>query len=194
MQHKAKLKDGTDVIIRELTLDDLDQSVAFFKALPKEDRIYLRVDVTKPENVERRIKMMKFGEVMRLVAIIDDEIVADGALELETEEWEEHMAEIRLIVAHPYQRKGLGMIMARELFALASGRNVEEIVVKFMEPQSSARKVFEKLGFHEDSVLHNYVKDIDGAKHDLVLMRCDLKSLWEKLDDYISNFDWQRTR
>ena len=194
MEHKAKLKDGTDVVIRELTIDDLEKSIAFFKALPKEDRIYLRVDVTKPENVENRIKMIKFGEVMRLVAIIDDEIVADGALELETEEWEEHMAEIRLIVAHPYQRRGLGMIMARELFALASGRNVEEIVVKFMEPQSSARKVFEKLGFHEDSVLHNYVKDIDGIKHDLVLMRCDLKSLWEKLDDYISNFDWQRTR
>lgn len=194
MEHKAKLKDGTDVVIRELALDDLDKSIAFFKGLPKEDRIYLRVDVTRPENVERRINMIKFGQVIRLVAFADNEIIADGALELETEEWEEHMAEIRLIVAHSYQRKGLGMIMARELFALASSRNVEEIVVKFMEPQSSARKVFEKLGFHEDSILHNYVKDIDGIKHDLVLMRCDLKSLWEKLDDYISNFDWQRTR
>ncbi len=194
MEHKAKLKDGTEVVIRELTIDDLDKSIAFFKALPKEDRIYLRVDVTKPENVEHRIQMMKFGKVKRLVAIIDDQIVADGALELETEEWEEHIAELRLIVGHSYQRRGLGMIMARELFAIAASKNVEEIVAKFMEPQVAAWKVIEKLGFHKDSILHDYVKDIDGVKHDLVLMRCDLKSLWQKLDDFLSDSDWQRTR
>ncbi|UCE66780.1 MAG: GNAT family N-acetyltransferase [Candidatus Zixiibacteriota bacterium] len=194
MEHKAKLKDGTEVVIRDLTIDDLDKSIAFFQALPKEDRIYLRVDVTKPENVERRIQMMKFGKVIRLVAVIDDQIVADGALELETEEWEEHIAELRLIVSHQYQRKGLGMIMARELFSIAASKNVEEIVVKFMEPQVAAWKVVEKLGFHKDSILHDYAKDIDGVKHDLVLMRCDLKSLWQKLDDFLSDFDWQRTR
>jgi L-amino acid N-acyltransferase YncA len=194
MEDKVKLKDGTDVVIRDLTMDDLDKSIAFFKELPKEDRIYLRVDVTKPENVEHRIQMMKFGKVIRLVAITDDRIIADGALELETEEWEEHIAELRLIVAHPYQRKGLGMIMARELFGIAASKNVEEVVVKFMEPQVAAWKVVEKLGFHKDSILHDYVKDIDGVKHDLVLMRCDLKSLWQKLDDFLSDFDWQRTR
>lgn len=194
MEDKIKLKDGTEAVIRDLTMDDLDKSIAFFKALPKEDRIFLRVDVTKPENVERRIQMIKFGKVIRLVALIGDEIVADGALELETEEWEEHIAELRLIVGRPYQRKGLGMIMARELFAIAASKNVEEIVVKFMEPQVAAWKVVEKLGFHKDSILHDYVKDIDGVKHDLVLMRCDLKSLWQKLDDFLSDFDWQRTR
>lgn len=194
MEDKIKLKDGTEAVIRDLTMDDLDKSIAFFKSLPKEDRIFLRVDVTKPENVERRIQMMKFGKVIRLVALIGDEIVADGALELETEEWEEHIAELRLIVGRPYQRKGLGMIMARELFAIAASKNVEEIVVKFMEPQVAAWKVVEKLGFHKDSILHDYVKDIDGVKHDLVLMRCDLKSLWQKLDDFLSDFDWQRTR
>jgi len=194
MEDKVKLKDGTEAVIRDLTMDDLDKSIAFFKALPKEDRIYLRVDVTKPENVERRIQMIKFGKVIRLVAVTDDQIVADGALELETEEWEEHIAELRLIVAHPYQRKGLGMIMARELFAIAASKNVEEIVVKFMEPQVAAWKVVEKLGFRKDSILHDYVKDIDGVKHDLVLMRCELKSLWQKLDDFLSDFDWQRTR
>ena len=38
MEHRVKLKDGTEVVIRELTLDDLEQSVEFFQALPKEDR------------------------------------------------------------------------------------------------------------------------------------------------------------
>jgi L-amino acid N-acyltransferase YncA len=194
MEHKVKLKDGTEVVIRELTLDDLEKSVGFFRELPKEDRVYLRVDVTKRENVEQRIKRMKIENVFRLVAVAGDRIVADGALELEAEEWEQHMAELRLIVAHDYQRKGLGLLMARELFTLAASKNVEEVVARFMAPQKSARNVLEKLGFHQDSILHDYVRDIDGKKRDLVLMRCDLKSLWEKLEDYISNFDWGRTR
>jgi len=194
MEHKVKLKDGTEVVIRELTIDDLEQSVAFFQALPKEDRVYLRVDVTIPENVEQRIKRMRIDNVHRLVALAGDRIVADGALELEAEEWEQHMAELRLIVAHDYQRKGLGLLMARELFTLAASKNVEEVVARFMAPQKAARSVLEKLGFHQDTVLHDYVRDIDGNKRDLVLMRCDLKSLWEKLEDYISSFDWKRTR
>jgi len=194
MEHKVKLKDGTEVVIRELALNDLEQSMAFFQALPKEDRVYLRVDVTKPENIEQRIKRMKIDNVYRYVAFAGDRIVADGALELEAEEWEQHMAELRLIVAHDYQRKGLGLLMARELFTLAASKNVEEVVARFMAPQKAARSVLEKLGFHQDTVLHDYVRDIDGNKRDLVLMRCDLKSLWEKLEDYISNFDWKRTR
>jgi L-amino acid N-acyltransferase YncA len=194
MEHKVKLKDGTEVVIRELTMDDLEKSVAFFQTLPKEDRVYLRVDVTKRENVEQRIKRMKIENVFRFVAVAGDRIVADGALELEAEEWEQHMAELRLIVAHDFQRKGLGLLMARELFTLAASKNVEEVVARFMAPQKSARNVLEKLGFHQDTVLHDYVRDIDGNKRDLVLMRCDLKSLWEKLEDYISGFDWGRTR
>ena len=84
--------------------------------------------------------------------------------------------------------------MARELFSIAASRNVEEIVVKFMEPQTAARRVFEKLGFHKDLVLKKYVKDIDGIRHDLVLMRCDLNSLWQKLEHFIADSDWIRTR
>lgn len=194
MEKKAKLKDGSEVLIRELKKDDLDKSLAFFRALPKEDRAYLRVDVTKRDVVERRIKAMESEEISRLVAVVDEEIVADGSLERERQEWKKHIAELRLIVAHPYQRKGLGLLMARELFALAASKKVEEILVKIMAPQVGALSIFKRLGFHQDAVLHDYVKDIDGEKHDLILMRCDLESLWRKLGDFMTDFDWQRTR
>lgn len=194
MEKKAKLKDGSEVLIRELKNDDLDKSLAFFRALPKEDRAYLRVDVTKRDVVERRINAMESEEISRLVAVVDGEIVADGSLEREHQEWKKHIAELRLIVAHPYQRKGLGLLMARELFALAASRKVEEILVRIMAPQVGALSIFKRLGFHQDAVLHDYVKDIDGEKHDLILMRCDLESLWRKLGDFMTDFDWQRSR
>ncbi|MFQ6113003.1 MAG: GNAT family N-acetyltransferase [bacterium] len=194
MKKVVKLKDGTEVIIRPLRRDDLDRSLAFFQALPAEDRAFLRRDVSKQEVVRQRILEMESGKARRLVAVHGEEIVADGSLELEGHGWKEHVGELRLIVARPFQRKGLGMLMARELYLLAASEKVEEIVVKMMRPQISAHSIFKKLGFCEDVTLREYVKDLGGTKQDLIIMRCDLKSLWREMEDYLAETDWQRTR
>lgn len=194
MENLVKLKDGTEVVIRSLTKDDLKRSLAFFQALSAADRAYLRRDVTSPSVVKQRILEMKLKNVRRLVAVYGDEIVADGALELEGQSWKEHVGELRLIVAPAFQRKGLGMLMARELYFLATSEKLEEIVVKMMRPQIAAHSIFKRLGFHEEVTLHDYVKDQSGSKQDLVLMRCDLKSMWRELQDFLEQSDWQRMR
>ena len=194
MNNLVTLKDGSEVLIRPMTTDDLDRSVAFFKSLPEEDRAYLRADTARLEVVERRIRVMQAGGVRRIVAILDDTIVADGALELQGPGWKEHVGELRLIVARPYQRKGLGMLMARELYRLAAAEKVKEIVVEMMRPQVAAQSIFLKLGFREGGVLPDHVRDLRGKKHDLVVMRCDMEALWQELEDYLAGMDWQRTR
>jgi len=194
MTTEAQLKDGTDVVIRPMTRDDVERSFAFFQSLPEEDRRYLRVDVTKRENVKRRIRTMGADHVKRLVAVVDDDVVADGALELSREEWTAHTGEIRLIVSRQYQRKGLGMLMARELYMLATGEKLEGIVVRMARPQVAARDIFHKLGFVEEYSLPNHVRDRAGGRHDLVLMRCDLAQMWRELETFFQHSDWQRAR
>ncbi len=189
MPTTVKLKDGTEVLIREMTKDDYERSLAFFRELPEEDMLFLRRDVSDPEVVRDRVEEAERGNVKRLVAVADDKIVADGALELAGHGWQQHMAELRLIIARPYQRKGLGTLMARELYRLASSEGVEEIVVRMMRPQTAARNIFRKLGFHEEILLPSFVKDHRGAKQDLILMRCDLKELWQRLETFLSELD-----
>jgi L-amino acid N-acyltransferase YncA len=194
MNTEVKLKDGTAVVIRPMRKKDLDRSCAFFKALSAEDRAYLRHDVSKREVVEERIGRIEPGAVERLVALVNDRIVADAALELERRGWKQHVAELRLIVAGDYQRKGLGTLLARELYSIASEAKVEQVIVKMMRPQVAARSIFRKLGFREETLIPDYVKDVDGSRHDLILMRCDLEALWQELEDFIKTWDWQRTR
>ena len=194
MENTLKLRDGAEILIRPIRRDDLDRSYAFFQALPEEDRIFLRVDVSKREVVEQGIKRVEFGEVERLVALHGDEVVADGALELKGESWKEHVGELRLIVARPYQRRGLGTLMARELYKQAAHHKLEEIIVRMMRPQRGARTIFRRLGFQEMVTIPEYVKDLRGTKQDLVVMRCDLESLWRELEDYITLSDWRRNR
>ncbi len=194
MEKTVQIKDGTDVVIRPMTMEDLDRSVEFFKRLPEGDRVFLRYDVTKPERLEERIAEMDRGLVKRLVAVREDRIIADGALELIREGWKKHMGELRLVVSRAYQRKGLGALMARELYGLAASEKLEEIVVRMMRPQEAARSIFGRLGFKEDAVLPGYVRDRHGQRQDLVVMRCNLEELWRTMEHYLDDTDWRRAR
>ena len=193
-KRKVKLKDRSEVLIRPLEPADLDAAVAFFKALPKKDRGYLRRDVRDRAVVEQMFEAVAQGRARRIVAVAGGKIVAEGALELEPYAWKRHVGELRLVVARPFQRKGLGMLMARELYHLAAAAKLEELIVRMMRPQIAARKIFRRLGFHDEMLLPDYVRDLDGTKQDLILMRCDLGGLWQELEDYFAHRDWQRTR
>lgn len=188
------LKDGTKVVIRNLGLNDLKGLMKFYRSLPKEDRKYLRVDVTNEAVVEQRIKLIESGNIIRIIALHGDEIIADGALELSMEEWRKHQGELRVIVARQYQHKGLGMIVMRELYFLAAQKKVEKIIVRMMRPQLAARNICRKLGFHEELLIPDYVRDLTGANQDLVIMTCNMKEFWEELEHSYTDSDWRRHR
>jgi GNAT superfamily N-acetyltransferase len=174
--------------------DDYERSLAFFRGLPKDDRVFLRRGVTEPDVIKNRMGEIRTGRIRRLVALAGDEIVADGTLELSGHGWQEHIAELRLIVARPFRGKGLGLLLAKELYRLAAKEEVEEIVVRMMRPQKGAHSVFRKLGFHEEVVLPDFVKDQQGKKQDLILMRCKLVDLWRPLEDSMAEMDWHGFR
>jgi L-amino acid N-acyltransferase YncA len=191
---RETLKDGTRVIIRDLHDDDLDKLMKFYRSLPVEDRVYLKVDVTKRRVVQERLKLIAAGKVFRIVALHDDEIVGDGMFEISKEGWRIHQGELRVIVARPFQRKGLGMLMMRELHSLAMKEGVEKIVVKMMKPQKGAINICRKLGFHKETIIPNYVWDQAGEPQDLVIMTCKPKDLWRDLEHFYSDSDWRRCR
>lgn len=194
MDKIEKLKDGTEVTIRKLMMEDLDLLMEFFLALPMEDRKYLKFDVTDRKAVQRRLRRVESGDDIRVVAVHGGLIIASGVLELSGEAWSKHQGEIRLIVARPFQQRGLGAIMIRELYFIAVQNNLQTIVAKMMRPQVGAQKIFRRLGFRDDSLMPDFVKDIKGGSQDLIVMTCDVKQLWKQLDRMFSESDWQRCR
>jgi len=194
MNKNVKLKDGTEILIRQLKKKDSSQLTVFFNSLPIEDRKYLRVDVTDKETVKKIIKSSKLGESLRIIARIEDKIVASGLLELGKKTWKKHSAEIRLLVSKDYRRKGLSIFLARELYSLAIKEEVEDIFAQIMKPQVTAIKTFKRLGFKQDAKVLDYVTDLEGIKQDLIIMRCNVNEMWKELEGYLEESDWQRTR
>jgi len=194
MKKTEILKDGSKVEIKSLNRADLDRLMDFYRSLPEIDRKYLRVDVTDRDVIEQRIKKIKAGNLVRIIASLDDKIVGDGALELPTEEWRKHQGELRVIVSSPFRRKGLGMVMMRELYFSAAERKVEKVIAKFMRPQAAARKICRRLGFHEEILVPDYVRDRRGHTQDLVIMTSRMKEFWNEIEHFYSDSDWRRCR
>jgi len=194
MEKKETLKDGTKVVVRDLTRDDLDRMMKFYQSLPEEDRKYLRVDVTNRNTVEKRIKASESDDIVRIIALLGDEVIADGALELTREEWRKHQGELRVIVDNNNRHKGLGLIIMRELYNIAVEKKVELIIAKMMRPQVAARTICRKLGFREELMIPDYVRDQKGETQDLIIMACDIDDFWKELDHFYSDSDWQRCR
>jgi len=188
------LRDGRTITVRRMRPDDVQRSYEFFCALPADDRKYLRVDVTRRDLVERRTLETDERRAVRVVAEHEGEIVADGTLELEGHGWGNNVAEVRLIVARRLQRLGLGTVMARELFHLASQYRVDRVVARLMRPQQGAHRIFKRLGFHEEFLIPEHVRDQSGAWQDLIIMRCPLEDLWRDLEFELANGDFQRHR
>ena len=194
MDKTETLKDGSKVTIRNLTIEDLDRLMSFYQSLPEEDMKYLRVDVTNRNIVKQRIEAAESANTFRIIALKGDTIIADGALELTTEEWRRHQGELRVIVAEEFRRKGVGMIIMREVYFLAIEKKVEKVIAKMMKPQAAARKICQTLGFHEEVLIPDYVKDQTGKSQDLVIMTCDIQELWKELDQFYMDSDWERCR
>ena len=194
MDKTERMKDGTEVTIRRLVANDIDRLMEFYGSLPEEDRKYLKFDVTDRKVVAKRLRRVEGGDDIRIAAVHGGVIVASGALELSGETWSKHQGEIRVIIARPFQHRGLGTIMIRELYFIAVQNNIETIIARMMRPQVGAQKVFRRLGFRDEMMLRDFVKDLRGGSQDLIVMTCNVKDLWMELDRTFSESDWQRCR
>jgi GNAT superfamily N-acetyltransferase len=184
------LTDGRPVLLRAPTTDDVDRSLCFFQALGPDERRYMGVDMNRRDLIERRLREAETGEADRILGLVEDEIIADGALEFGGEDWRRHLGEIRVIVSGNYRGLGLGTLLVAELYQAAQRRNVERVVVNLAAPQTVARKICDRLGLQLDAVLPNHFKDSEGNLHDLVVMSCTLDDMWKALKDFYRTDDW----
>lgn len=182
------LKNGKTVTIRNLLKEDAPALAQFFRALPEDDRLYLRDDVTDPGFTERFLKRVESHASLPIVAVFDGKIVGQGNLYRESHGWMTHVAQIRLVVSRPFQRTGLGKQMAHELVRLAMQSGVDKIVALVMDKQAGAKKAFERLGFVQEALLKDHVRDVQGRKHDLLILSNDVSHLWDAMEALADNF------
>jgi len=166
----VRLRDDDVYSIRPLRQDDFDAFLTFSREIPPEDRLFLRRDVTDPEVVQKMIAESQSESEVWLIALQEGRIVAQGSIQRPRHGWMRHVGEMRLVVSRDYQRRGLGSLLVRELFICAIGLKIEKVVAKMALEQLPSLQCLEKLGFHQELILRNYIKDLNGLYHDMLIM------------------------
>lgn len=167
---QVRLETGTAVTIRPMVKEDVDKLHAFFSRMPREDRLFLRDDVSIRDVIESWAGELDYERVLPLVAEVGGNIVGDATLHQRKFGWTNHVGKVRIVIEKDYRGKGLATRMVEELIAIAKRAKLEQLVVELMADQTAAIAAFKRLGFEKEAVFYNYVKDQTGEERNLVVL------------------------
>jgi hypothetical protein len=185
-----KLQDGKEVRIRRPTVEtDLDRLMYFFLHLPAELKNWLRYNVNNHAILVQRLSEVDGEDHWRLVAELDDKIIADGTMDREPHSWMRHVAELRVIVDKTFEGTGVLQALCEELVVLAQDAGVEKLQCVVPVERVNHIKTLETLGFTREVVRKGLVKGIDAKLHDAAIMSNDLDEVWRRLEESIHDMD-----
>lgn len=164
------LRNGTRVTFRPMVREDVDLLWDFFRRIPPEDRMFLREDVDRREEVERMAQTLDYGTILPILALSEGRVVGDATLHRNVTGWKQRVGWVRILIAQDFRHLGLGTVMIRELRHLGEKASLHYLMAEVIESQQTAIRAFEKLGFERMVVYRNYVNDQRGRLHNLVVL------------------------
>ena len=173
-----------DLTVRPMSRDDRAEVLAFGDGLPDHDLLFLRRDIRDAEVVDEWIGEIESGQIMTLLATIDDEMVGYASIDRSQLRWSSHVGEIRVVISEAARGKGLGRLLVEQAFQTAVALGIEKLVARMTPDQKSAVAAFEGLGFVPEGLLRNHVRDLSGEKHDLLVMGLDVVAFHRTLESY----------
>ncbi len=173
--------DNKDVTLRYMRPEDQSGILAFARAMPEHDLLFLRRDITLDSEVQAWVKDIAEGTITTVLAETGGAIVGYATIHRDSLRWSSHVAELRVMIAPAMRGKGLGRVLTQEAFAIALSQGIEKMMAQMTLDQKGAIATFEGIGFRPEALLRDHVKDRQGVKHDLLV-----------LSHEVANFEAQR--
>ncbi len=164
--------------LRPMTPADDAAILAFAKALPAHDLLYVRRDITNAKVVKAWGDAIDEGSIKTVLATDDSgAIVGCVALIRDPLSWSPHVGEVRVLVSETMRGKGLGRVLIQECFRIAIADSIKKLIAQMTVDQKGAVSIFEELGFRGEALLKDHVMDRHGETHDIVVLSCDMERI-----------------
>ncbi len=168
------LADGREVTLNRLGPSNRNAFLAFARALPHDDLLFLREDLSSNAVVDTLVRNVDDGIDFALVAEAGGQVAGYASLHGEPMRWTRNVGEVRVIVSEGYRGSGLGGRLVRDVIDAAPNFGSRKITAQMTVDQGGARAAFERLGFKEEATLTGWVTDRRGLPRDLLIMALDL--------------------
>jgi len=158
------------VPVRLMKPADKTAMLKFARSLPQEDLLFLQTDITDPAGEEEWIANIERGTTITLLVEPENLLAGYASLQVNPLRWTRQVGEIAINVIPEWRSRGLGEGLCAEILTLAGILQLRKITAQMVAEHKSARALFERLGFHVEALLPDWVEDREGHCQDLLLM------------------------
>jgi RimJ/RimL family protein N-acetyltransferase len=180
---RARTEAG-EIEFRLMSRADEAAVLDFARRLPTHDLLFLPRNISEPKVLSAWINEIERGVITSLLAIKDGKVVGCGTLVRDPHSWSPHVGGIRMVVSLEVRGQGVGRALSQETFAFALGAGLEKLVAQMTVDQGAAIALFESLGFKAEALLRDHVRDVDGKKHDIVVLGHNIAQFQAQLEAF----------
>jgi len=163
----AKLKDGREVTVRFLVLEDKEKLVEMFASMSDEALKWGMPPYTR-EVVERWV-----GNIQNLIPLVaehDNRIVGYASIYKYAHPRRKGTSDLVMYLHQEFHNVGLGTAMLNRLLELAKEEGVHRIGLHVIADNRIAVHLYEKFGFRVEGVMKDSYFGADGKYHDEIVM------------------------
>jgi RimJ/RimL family protein N-acetyltransferase len=177
--------DAGDIEFHLMSRADEAAVLDFAQKLPTHDLLFLPRNISQRKVLSAWINEIERGDITSLLAVKGGKVVGCGTVVRDTHSWSPHVGEIRMVVSLDVRGQGVGRALSQETFALAlSAPGLEKLSVQMTVDQRAAIAWVESLGFRAEALLREHVQDVDGKKHDIVVLGHNIAQVRAQLEAY----------
>ena len=173
---ELSLKGGVTCTARPLEAADEGALLDFFRAVPPQEVLFMKHRVTESAVIREWCTAIDLGRNLPLLGLQGERILGVCTLHQQLGGWKRHIGRVSVLVHPGFRGRGLARALVAEVLELARHNGLEKAEAEFVGEQKDAMKVFGLLGFANLVCLPDYVRDMQAARHDYVLMGLELKT------------------
>lgn len=170
MIYKSKeiqLKDGRTALFRSPKEEDAAKMAEYLKTAAGETNFILRYPEECTETVEEERKflmnILESETAMMIVCEVDGAIAGNCQLMFKPRIKVRHRASVAIALLKPYWNLGIGTKLFEEMIAAAKEHGVTQLELEFIEGNTRARRLYEKMGFRIIAERPNAIRLKDGT-------------------------------
>ncbi len=163
-----QLKDGRTALLRSPREDDAEEMLQFIRTASGETHFLMRYPEEWAETSLEQEKAFINDDYcnpngMMISCIVNGKIGGNCQISFRTGMKDRHRASAAIALLREYWNLGIGTKMFEELFRIARDRGVRQIELDFIEGNSRARALYEKMGFRMTGVKPDAIRLKDGT-------------------------------
>ncbi|MBP3210717.1 MAG: GNAT family N-acetyltransferase [Oscillospiraceae bacterium] len=164
-----KLKDGRRALLRSPREDDAEEMLRFIIKASDETDYLMKypeeyADFTLEQEKDFLNGAYQNENAMMIACVVDGRIAGNCQISFRTGMKDRHRATVAIALLQEFWNLGIGTKMFEEMFKIAGERTgVRQIELDFIEGNSRARHLYEKMGFRITGVKPDAIRLKDGT-------------------------------